>query len=185
MAVLQAKHGLYCLQGRQCLRGCSRILKQTNLRRQISKKEKTDTGYDNGGPQDKGKGRGPTGQSKAVNCEKSSQYTDDKGCNIQRHKSFPQNAAIGIKEHRNEKGGKENSTGGGGDNAGIFSFQHRRQIKGKKQHGEEAELHMLPGRLIYRGKEAYNEILTGPVVNKMGNGTGDQNKNKSNDKYSL
>ena len=155
--------------------------KQTKIRRQIGKQQKTRKSDNDSRPQWDQKGDSPAGQSKAVCPDERDQNGNYKGSNIKCHIIFAEDSGIGIKQHRDQEGAGQNAGRQCRSEAGIVLFQPAVQEKAIEKHGKKDKLHMLPGRFTDREEKADDEVLQRPVIHKMSKTSGDQNKNYSNE----
>lgn len=87
-----------------------------------------------------------------------------------------ENAGICVKYDGNRKSpGK--SAGKHGEKHTVFCImEFKIQIKRIAQHGKKTEFHVLPGGFVYREEKSGCRAVSGPLIDKVGKGTGSQDK---------
>lgn len=86
------------------------------------------------------------------------------------------NACVSIKHYGDRKGSSQHTCGQCRANARMCITERSIHIQGIKKHGKKAQLHVLPGGFTDRSEKSYDIVLPGPVIDKMCESAGDNDK---------
>ena len=87
-----------------------------------------------------------------------------------------QYAGVCVKNCRDEERAKQYSEQQSGCDARIVGFQFAIHEESIDQHGIKAQFHMFPGGFVYREEKTEQEVVAGPLVDKVRKRSGNDNK---------
>lgn len=99
--------------------------------------------------------------------KKGEEHTGRKGGDIQRRIVLSKNPPVAVKNHRNCKRTRQQSTGQRGEDMGETGSQFYCHIHRVDKHRKKQKLYMLPGGFAHGEKQTGKGVVSGPFIDKM------------------